>query len=165
MTEEEVTKTILKVAERMAHKYSFSFFTPEDIVQEAWIIANEALDEYDGVRPLENFLAVHLSNRLKNFVRDNGYIHNDKKQKLLNPIDLSGVNPNNEPNMCVRFAPENNLDIEHVLSLIDLHLPIHLRMDYIRMKCGVSVPKFKKKKVQTAILKILEEHGYEAWPV
>lgn len=165
MTEAEVTSVILKVAERLAHKYSFSFYEKEDIIQEAWLIADKAMEDYDESRPLENYLAVCLSNRLKTFVRDNGYIHNEGKQRLLNPVDISSVNSNYEKNMWVQFSPDVEMDIEAILRLIDQHLPVHLRMDYIRMKCGVSVPKFKKKKVQEVILGILEEHGYEAWPL
>ena len=44
----------------------------EDIEQEAFIIGAKAIDDYDG-RSLENFLYVHLNNRLKNFKRDNYY--------------------------------------------------------------------------------------------
>ena len=73
MTEKEVTETINKVADRYAYKFQFGFYTPDDIRQEAFIIAMEAMDRYDESRPLENFLAVHVKNRLNNFKRDKYY--------------------------------------------------------------------------------------------
>ena len=41
----------------------------------------EALNRYDEARPLENFLSVNLSNRLKNFVRDNHFVGDEKRRK------------------------------------------------------------------------------------
>ena len=67
MTEKEVTETITKIANRYAYKFQFGYYTPDDIRQEAFIIAMDALDRYDESRPLENFLAVHVKNRLNNF--------------------------------------------------------------------------------------------------
>ena len=43
------------------------------------MICMDALNRYDQKRPLENFLSVNLSNRLKNFIRDNHYIGQDEK--------------------------------------------------------------------------------------
>ena len=41
----------------------------DDIKQEAFMIAVEALEKYDESRPLENFLYISISNRLKNLLR------------------------------------------------------------------------------------------------
>jgi len=71
MTEQQVIETITKVADRQAAKFRFGYYEVEDMRQEAFIIAMDALDRYDEKRPLENFLAVHVNNRLKNFKRDN----------------------------------------------------------------------------------------------
>ena len=71
MTEEEVIETIQKVVRRVSYNFKFAFYDVEDIEQEAFIIGMEALDRYDEKRPLENFLFVHIKNRLKNFNRDN----------------------------------------------------------------------------------------------
>jgi len=69
MTKEEVEKTINKVANKLAYKFSFGSFTPEDIKQEAWIFALSGLESYKPTLPLENFLTVHIKNRLCNFKR------------------------------------------------------------------------------------------------
>ena len=70
MTEEQVLKVIDKIADRYAYKFRFGYFEADDIRQEAKIIAMDALDRYEEGRPLENFLAVHVKNRLNNFKRD-----------------------------------------------------------------------------------------------
>ena len=65
MSEEETLEKINLVVDRIAPKYSFSGYDVNDIKQEAFIICLDALNRYDQKRPLENFLAVNLSNRLK----------------------------------------------------------------------------------------------------
>lgn len=71
MTEQEVWDIIEKVIKIVYRKFVFGYFQPEDIKQEARIIAIKALEEYNGQHPLANFLAVSIKNRLKNFKRDN----------------------------------------------------------------------------------------------
>lgn len=70
MTEVQVIKVIEKVINRTCSKYTFGYYERDDIKQEAFIIAINALEKYDGVRPLENFLQVDLGNKLKNLKRD-----------------------------------------------------------------------------------------------
>ena len=94
MTEREVVDQIEVVCNRIAPKYTFYGYTAEDLKQEAFIICMEALNRYDEKRPLENFLSVNLSNRLKNFVRDHHFIKNDNgdRVKVLNPAQLEYEN-------------------------------------------------------------------------
>jgi DNA-directed RNA polymerase specialized sigma24 family protein len=70
MTEEEVVATMQKVAKAASYKFQFGYYKPDDIEQEAYILCIEALEKYDGVRPLENFLRVHVKRRLCNLKRD-----------------------------------------------------------------------------------------------
>ena len=62
---------INKVAKRLAVRFKFGYHELQDVEQQARLIALEGLDKYDGVRPLENFLWVHVRNRLCTFKRDN----------------------------------------------------------------------------------------------
>ena len=103
MTESEVLEIINKICDRYAYKFKFGYFEPEDIRQEAFIIAVDALDRYEEGRPLENFLAVHVKNRLNNFKRDKYYRQNKKnkddrqqqlnnsKKFLMEPLDISNI--------------------------------------------------------------------------
>ncbi len=90
MSEQAVLDTIQLIIGRIAPKYTFHGYDVDDIKQEAFLICVDALDRYDPSRPLENFLSVNLSNRLKNFVRDNNYTKShDIKKKALLPVSLS----------------------------------------------------------------------------
>jgi hypothetical protein len=71
MTEEQVLQTINNIANRLAGKFKFGYHELEDMKQQARLFAWEGLKNYDGVRPLENFLWTHVRNRLYNFKRNN----------------------------------------------------------------------------------------------
>ncbi len=71
MTEDQVVQIIDKISSRLAHKFTFGFYTYEDIKQQAFIEGWKGLDTYDASRPLENFMWTHIKNRLCNFKRDN----------------------------------------------------------------------------------------------
>ena len=71
MTEEQVLQTIDNIANRLASKFKFGYHEIEDMKQQARLFAWEGLKNYDGIRPLENFLWTHVRNRLYNFKRNN----------------------------------------------------------------------------------------------
>ena len=71
MTEEQVLQTIDNIANRLASKFKFGYHDIEDMKQQARLFAWEGLKNYDGIRPLENFLWTHVRNRLYNFKRNN----------------------------------------------------------------------------------------------
>ena len=71
MTEEQVIQTIDNIANRLASKFKFGYHEIEDMKQQARLFAWEGLKNYDGIRPLENFLWTHVRNRLYNFKRNN----------------------------------------------------------------------------------------------
>lgn len=77
MTEQEVLDTILKIAKSVSYKYRFGCYTADDIHQEAVAEGLLGLEKYDGRRPLENFLRVHISFRMRN-LRRNKYERLDK---------------------------------------------------------------------------------------
>ncbi len=69
-TESQVLDIIKSISNKLAKKFQFAYFTEEDIRQEIFYAAIKGLDKYDNVRPLENFLCVHVKNRLINLKRD-----------------------------------------------------------------------------------------------
>lgn len=71
MTESQVIQIINNIANRLAGKFKFGYHDLEDMKQQARLFAWEGLENYDGVRPLENFLWTHVRNRLYNFKRNN----------------------------------------------------------------------------------------------
>lgn len=173
MTEEQVLQTIQKVVYRTANKYKFGYYDYDDICQEGFIIAMEGLERYDGVRPLENFLAVHVSNRLKNFKRDNfcrqeaipssGSLafRNNSKKFLMEPLDISLIRDEKEPRM--RTSDDFIYDVEtkEIINVIDKYLDVSMRSDYLRMLHEVYVPKHRREQIIETITNIIREHANE----
>jgi RNA polymerase sigma factor (sigma-70 family) len=158
MTEQQVIDKIITVVDRMAHKYTFNGYDVEDIKQEAFLICMDALERYDQKRPLENFLSVHLSNRLKNFIRDNYFTNNhNEKKKVLAPSQLAY-----EDNVLDRIEPDLdiNIDSNEIKDLIDKYLPIQYRADYLKMINDISISKNRRTQILSLIKKILKENGY-----
>jgi len=163
MTEQEVIETITKVADRQAAKFRFGYYEVEDMRQEAFIIAMDALDRYDEKRPLENFLAVHVNNRLKNFKRDNFYRMNNEKHEskklIMDPIDIARVRDEKEKNMKTDDSFKDGLERDEIANIIDKYLDIGMREDYLKMLNSVYVPKPRREQIQNAILNIMRDHG------
>ena len=121
----------------------------------------EALKRYDNSRPLENFLSVNLSNRLKNFVRDNHFIHTDDldRVRVLKPAQLDHEN-------AVVDANDNNItydsiEFKNMADIVDVKIPASLRLDYLRMINDVYITKQRREEIIEIINEILQEHGYE----
>ena len=168
MTEQEVTETIERVASRYAYKFQFAYYTPDDIKQEAFLIAMEALERYDSSRPLENFLAVHIKNRLNNFKRDKFYrqtsgdnINNNSKKHLMEPLDIANIRDEFEDNMKTQDDFISNVENAELLNLIDEHLDVALRADYLRILHNVYVSKPRREQIYFKIQQILRENGHE----
>jgi len=162
MTADQVVRQIEKVVKRIAPKYTFYGYTVDDISQESFIICMEALPRYDATRPLENFLSVHLSNRLKNFVRDNHFTNTEdtNKVRVMKPAQLdhehSLVDQRN------LFAiDENSIDYGEMSKVIDKKLPAQYRLDYLKMQNEVYVSRQRKEEIVIVIREILTENGYE----
>ncbi len=158
MSEQDVISQIKVVVDRIAPKYTFYGYQADDIKQEAFIICMEALPRYDETRPLENFLSVHLSNRLKNFVRDNHFIKDEEeKAKVVMPGQLA----NEEYILDSKEEYVESLDYKEMTRSLDIKLPANYRADYIKIINDVYVPKKRKEEVLFIIKTILEEQGHE----
>jgi DNA-directed RNA polymerase specialized sigma24 family protein len=152
-----VLEKIESVINKIAYKYVFGSYTLEDIKQEARILALDGLKRYDGKRPLENFLYIHLKNRLFNFKRDN-YIrlttckyctdktcsrcerrtkNNLAKQNLAYSIEFNHSKTDTSYDL-------SEMELAECKDLIDRTMPLEYRADYIRMINGVPVNKERK---------------------
>jgi DNA-directed RNA polymerase specialized sigma24 family protein len=161
MTEQEVIDQITKVCNRIAPKYTFYGYTANDIKQESFMICMEALNRYDQNRPLENFLSVNLSNRLKNFVRDHHFVKNDHgdRVKVLQPaqLDYEHTIVDEKGKFSTSY---DDLEIKTMVALINEHLPASIRMDYLRMINDVYITKQRRDEVLEIIEGILKERGF-----
>ena len=181
MTEKQVIQTIQKVVNRIAPRYRFGFYDIEDIKQEAFILAMEGLEHYDEERPLENFLSVHVRNRLKNFKRDNFFRYevapsgdsplneerarrNYTKKYLMEPLDIGAIRDDKEKNMRLADTISEEIYRKEIFDIIDQNLEKAYRADYLRILHGVYVPKPRRKQVYDIINDILKEHLDEEGP-
>ena len=172
MSESEVLEVINRIADRYAYKFRFGYFEAEDIRQEAVIIAMEALDRYEEGRPLENFLAVHVKNRLTNFKRDKYYRqtkenseaqkkHNNSKKFLMEPLDIYNIRDEQEMNMRIDDEFVDDCEQDEIIQIINMNLDVGLRSDYLRIKDGCYVAKPRREKILEEINNILRDNGYE----
>jgi len=160
MTEEQVVATITRVSSRLANKFTFPNYEADDIIQEAFIIGMEAMNRYDGVRPLENFLSIHIKNRLKNFKRDNYYRQDEgKAQEIQNGkkklLDASSID--NIKYLVVNSECSTSLEERELCEYIDLHLPANMRSDFLRFKNDQTLTKTKKVNLLNHLKLILEQ--------
>jgi len=157
MNEQQVVEQINIVVNRISPKYTFKGYEVEDIKQEAFMICMDALDRYDASRPLENFLSVHLSNRLKNFVRDNFFVKDDEdKKRVLAPKQL----PHDDQILDRECNIDDKLDMGDIKIIIDRFLPVELRSDYLKFTSEAYIPKKRKLYLIEVIREILKENGY-----
>ena len=71
MTEEEVIEVINRILSTLSYNFKFGYFGIDDMKQEGWVYAIEALPKYNPeIAPLENFLRTHIRNRFLNLKRD-----------------------------------------------------------------------------------------------
>lgn len=71
VSEEQFLEVIENISKKLAYKFKFGYHEHEDMKQQITVFALEGLKNYDGIRPLENFLWTHVRNRLFNYKRDN----------------------------------------------------------------------------------------------
>lgn len=161
MTEDQVVNQINTVVDRIAPKYAFYGYTTEDIKQEAFIICIEALNRYDPSKPLENFLSVNLSNRLKTFVRDNYFTGStsEARKKLVQPAQLEYEN--SIVDEMGKFSNSyEQIDMDSMTGIVDQYMPASIRMDYLKLINDVYISKQRREEVVDVVKQLLEEHGY-----
>ena len=181
MITEEQTQILIDLVKKIAPKFAFGIYGVEEIKQEAIIYGIQGIEDYDGDRPLENFLYAHIRNRLLNLKRD-------KFKRVENPCKLcdakfkQGDNRGGHDgkyckkcenwikrniskqslaspiNQVVEFSYECNMDEEidrkDLFKLIDFNIPLNLREPYLKMRVGDKVTPTQKKLVLNFIKKI-----------
>lgn len=192
--EEEIVRVIRRVARSVSRHFRYGYHTEEDMEGQGVVYALEVLGAtrrdgspaYDVARPLENFLHVHIKNRLMNEKRKHftraerpcscceafgsprdpckrwvdWNARNASKQNLMRPLDVSSVRDDGERNMSVASRVADDVAAGEVLDLIDRGLPAEIRADYLRMRGGVSVPKGRRQKVREAVLEIIGDSAF-----
>jgi DNA-directed RNA polymerase specialized sigma24 family protein len=157
-TKEEVCELINVVVNRIAPSYTFYGYEVSDIKQESWIICMKALDRYDGIRPLENFLSRNLANRLKTLIRDNHFNKDssEDKKRVLMPGQLS----NEESTHFYETFMLDDMDVGELVDIIDNEIPFKHRANYIKLINGNHIPKKEKEELIEIVQKIAHAYGF-----
>lgn len=103
MTEESVLATIDKIANRLAAKFKFGYNDMDDMKQQARMFAIEGMERYNPKLPLENFLHVHVRNRLFNFKR-NKY---ERPDKPCFDCPMYEADANKARSMCLQYEDKS----------------------------------------------------------
>ena len=150
---------IQTIATRLANKYTFGYFDVEDISQEAVIFGLEAYERWDGIRPLENFISVHISNRLKNFKRDNyfrlGLEESSPKRQKSNETKKNLMRP--APIHPLVLFTEESIDNQDSVDYLLSKMPPLIKNDFLRMSNDVNITKSRKQAVIDSVKEILGE--------
>lgn len=107
MTEAQVLDVVDNVARRLVGRFKFGYHTYDDMMQQARLEAIQGIEQYDGVRPLENFLWTHVHHRLFNFKR-NKYARPDKPCLTCPLFDPHCIKSRSE---CEKFEDKEECDL------------------------------------------------------
>lgn len=185
MNDPEFLDILERIANRLASTYKFGYHDIDDMKQQAKLIAIEGLENYDGKRPLENFLWTHVRNRLYNFKRDN-YFRPEKpcdqcplfengqctkfRDKMECELYAKWVERTEKRKSLMSTVESNDthysesdiadtLDTKHLFDTVDYYMPIELREYWIRFIHGLRLNKNKREQVMMEINFILKEHN------
>lgn len=162
MTQEQVEQILQKLSKKF-RKHKFGPYTAKDIEQESYVLGMEGLESYNGSAPLENFLSVHIRNRLLNLKRKYGIDYECKDESsqkflLVYPLTLDQVDDEKEESMKLEMDLISKLISQEIIDFVDANLDINLRMDYLKFINGVKLSKTKREKVKIALIKLLSEY-------
>lgn len=157
---EEHHLVVLELASHIAPKYVFAHFTRDDLIQEAYIMGLDALTRYDNKRPIRNFLANHMSNRLKTFKRDHYFRPNAGTAEALQVVKRALMCPGNIDKVANTYEVDYSelVGVAEEKEILDRSIPASYRKDYLRMLHGVRITPTRKKEI-VAIIKHIEKGG------
>jgi hypothetical protein len=183
LTEAQVMKTIKRVINILSPSFVFGYFTLEDIKQEAFMIAMDGLERYDGRKNsrkvkcreerLMRFLSVHVRNRLFNFKRKHYFRYEKSKdesqyenleklaefrRRLMHPWDVDDV-PDEDLGDGTDF--EREYDERDYVENIERQMTDGIRNDFRRMLAGVFITDERKAAVQKIVAEIIDAEKKE----
>lgn len=170
---QEQLEVIQRVIQRIAPKYKFAYFETDDIEQESYLICLEALENYDPSRPLENFIAKHLSNRLKTLRRNKYYRQNipednkshtklnENKKNLMDLRSFNSIKEDSPDFLSLMYYHDDfndNLSSSEAVEKVLGELTPEMRNDFLRAANGVSITHYRKRALFDKVKEILGEN-------
>ena len=189
-TEEEVLAIIADISKKLSFKFKFGYHAREDMEQQASLFAWEGLEKYDGRKPLENFLWVHVRNRLFNFKRNNfgrpnkpcdncplnAYVNNRctaftnlrncehyEKWYLRNSAKQNLLS--SKEYIDNKEPSENDpgelISNRELINLIEQRIPHDIRKDWVKLKNNIKITKRRRLQILEIIEEIMNEDKNE----
>ena len=119
----------------------------------------EALERYDEGKPIENFLFVHIGNRLKNFKRDNYFRHDEGKAEKVQKRKRNLLEPANLEDFSVAKGGDDlsiKISDQEIIELVKRNIPANMRADFLRLCAGVTLPKARRLEIMAVVRRIVE---------
>lgn len=159
-TPEQAHEIIWGLASTIAPKYAFAYYAKEDLIQEAYIMGMDAYTRYDGKRPLENFIANHMSNRLKTLKRDKYFRPNAGTAETLQLMKKALTCPGNIDKIFKTYDMDYAEELGRAEEIENLNkiIPPSYRKDYLRMLSGARVTQTRRKEIYAIISNNGEEN-------
>ncbi len=147
VNETEFMEALEKIMERIRRKYKFSIHDGNDLAQEAYFIAVKICESYNPeTGPLYNFLSVAVGNRIKNFIRN-------KSIKEIRSVSLY-VDDEESLEHIGNMKTSN----KEFWDIIDDNLHSSFRVDYLKLRQGIDIPKLRKVKLLAELKRIVDEY-------
>jgi len=185
---DDANDIIERVSSRLGQKFRFGYHTIDDMKQQAALFAWEGInDSWDDSRPLENFLWIHVRNRLYNFKRNN-YGRPEKpcdSCPLYVNYECTGFDNMMDCKLYKGWSDRNtakrnlmssystvyekeqessaldDLFTRDIINLIDQELHVYFREDWIRFTNNLRLPKVRKDRLLEELSVILKENGID----
>ena len=81
-----------------------------------------------------------------------------RKKNLMSPVKMSDMSAGSEPFLSESKSELSNIINEELIKVIDKNIPLDIRLDYIRFKNGLKLPKPRRDAVKKQIAEIIKEH-------
>jgi hypothetical protein len=184
----DANEIIERIATRLGQKFRFGYHTLDDMKQQAALFAWEGInDSWDPERPLENFLWIHVRNRLYNFKRNNYgrpekpcdscplYVNKEctKFDEMLDCnlykgwMDRNAAKRNLMSSYSTIYEKEeessalDDLFTRDIINLLDEELHVQFREDWIRFTNNLKLPKARRERILEEIVIVLKENGID----
>lgn len=160
----------------------FAYYEKDDIAQEIWVFCLEALQRFDADRAqdiptpdqIEHFLNHHVSNRLKNLMRDKYFRpekdpiqqrHSQVRINLINALPLDLCGSENDGTLLgggfLNHDPISHLITEELKRHILEKLPDDLKEAFCLLIDGNKINRKIRNNLQNEIIVILGDMDYE----
>ena len=184
-TEDEVLEILQRISNQLSRAFHFGYYDLEDMTQEGILEGIKALPSYKSeLSSLDTFLYNHIRNRFMNMKRNKlerksppciqcvalhseceyddqtdckkwrGWIERNNSKRILTESSImdtyEGVNYEKH-DIVESFA------IREASNLLDKHMPIGLRADYLRLLDGIHIPRARRIKVYKIASEILQQ--------